>query len=85
MNEYILIVSDTEQADLLALLKKFSSVTLKRLADTPVSPEIQAFLDATRQGLKEVELYEKVSFENPSEIIISNGIMFVFDFLTEFF
>ena len=59
MNEYILIVSDTEQADLLALLKKFSSVTLKRLADTPVSPEIQAFLDATRQGLKEVELYEK--------------------------
>ena len=59
MNEYILIVSDTEQADLLALLKKFSSVTLKRLVDTPVSPEIQAFLDATRQGLKEVELYEK--------------------------
>ena len=59
MNEYILIVSDTEQADLLALLKKFSSVTLKRLVDTPVSPEIQAFLDATRQGLKEVELHEK--------------------------
>ncbi len=59
MNEYILTVSDIEKVDLLNLLKQFSSVTLKQLVDTPVSPEIQTFLNATRQGLKEVELHEK--------------------------
>ena len=59
MNEYILTVSDTEQDDLLTLLQKFSTVRLQRVSDKPVSPEVEAFLDATRAGLKQVEHHEK--------------------------
>ncbi len=59
MNEYILTVSDVEKADLLAMLQKFTSVRLRRIEDEPIPPEVEAFVEATIQGLKEVELYEK--------------------------
>ncbi len=59
MNEYILTVSDVEKADLLTMLQKFTSVRLRRIEDEPIPPEVEAFVEATIQGLKEVELYEK--------------------------
>ena len=59
MNEYILTVSDVEKADLLTLLQKFKSVRLRRIEDEPIPPEVEAFVQSTIQGLKEVELYEK--------------------------
>ena len=59
MNEYILSVSDVERADLLALLQKFKSVRLRRIEEEPIPPEVEAFVESTIQGLKEVELYEK--------------------------
>ena len=59
MNEYILTVSDVEKADLLTLLQKFTSVRLRRIEDEPIPLEVEAFVQSTIQGLKEVELYEK--------------------------
>ena len=59
MNEYILTVSDIEKADLLNLLKKFTSVRLRRIADDPIPPEVEAFIESTVEGLKQVELHEK--------------------------
>ena len=59
MNEFILSVSDVEQADLLAILQKFASVRLRCISDTPVPPEVEAFVESTIQGLKQVELHEK--------------------------
>ena len=59
MNEYILTVSDVEKADLLNLLKKFTSVRLRRVVDETIPPEVEAFVESTIAGLKQVELYEK--------------------------
>ena len=59
MNEYILTISDVEKADLLTMLQKFTSVRLRRIEDEPIPPEVEAFVQSTIQGLKEVELYEK--------------------------
>ena len=58
MNEYILSVSDIEKADLLNLLKKFTSVRLRRIIDESIPPEVEAFIESTVQGLKQVELHE---------------------------
>ncbi len=59
MNEYILTVSDFEKADLLVLLQKFTSVRLRRIEEEPIPPEVEAFIESTVEGLKQVELYEK--------------------------
>lgn len=59
MNEYILTVSDIEKADLLNLLKKFTTVRLRRVADEIIPPEVEAFIESTVEGLKQVELHEK--------------------------
>ncbi len=59
MNEYILTVSDFEKADLLVLLQKFTSVRLRRVEDEPIPPEVEAFIESTVEGLKQVELHEK--------------------------
>ena len=59
MNEYILTVSDVEKADLLTLLQKFTSVRLRRIEDESIPPEVEAFVQSTIQGMKEVELHEK--------------------------
>ena len=59
MNEYILTVSDIEKADLLTILQKFTSVRLRRIEDESIPPEVEAFVQSTIQGMKEVELHEK--------------------------
>ena len=59
MNEYILTVSDIEKADLLTILQKFTSVRLRRIEDESIPPEVEAFVQSTIQGLKEVEMHEK--------------------------
>lgn len=59
MNEYILTVSDIEKADLLNLLKKFTTVRLRRVVDENIPPEVEAFVESTIEGLKQVELHEK--------------------------
>ena len=59
MNEYILTVSDVEKADLLTMLQKFTSVRLRRIEDESIPPEVEAFVQSTIQGMKEVELHEK--------------------------
>lgn len=59
MNEYILTVSDIEKADLLNLLKKFTTVRLRRVVDETIPPEVEAFVESTIAGLKQVELHEK--------------------------
>ncbi|MBL7815097.1 MAG: hypothetical protein JNL70_08805 [Saprospiraceae bacterium] len=59
MNEYILTVSDIEKADLLNLLKNFTTVRLRRIVEEPIPPEVEAFVESTIEGLKQVELHEK--------------------------
>lgn len=59
MNEYILTVSDFEKADLLVLLQKFTSVRLRRVEEESIPPEVEAFIQSTVEGLKQVELHEK--------------------------
>ncbi len=59
MNEYILTVSDFEKAELLNVLKNFTSIRLRRVIDETIPPEVEAFIESTVEGLKQVELHEK--------------------------